>query len=356
MGLIWGTVLFVLCVAGAILIPLTARVVGDDVKEWLPWITQRLVERAVSRLPEEERDRYEEEWWAFVNEWPGNLAKVYAAWGCLSASKAINRIALVGNTTRIEEVTRRVMDVTISFTTLFLLLPLMLVISILIKLDSRGPVLFKQKRLGANNISFNLLKFRSTHMEESGRQLAEFGSPSVTRVGRVIRAFSLDELPQFLNVLRGQMSLVGPLALPPPSVADASPKSETLILRRLRHLKPGITGWAQINKLKGEAEKIADLYYLHKRSLSLDLLIMVRTALATLYQNSVDPVSAAQDSWRPKTSLGLFLYSFCPYLVTIVSTIASLIVLMLAIAALIALILKITSLIFPVVIHLLGCL
>jgi hypothetical protein len=209
MGLIWGTVLFVLGVAGAILIPVTARVVGDDVKEWLSWITQHLVERAVSRLPEEERDRFEEEWWAHINELPGNLAKVYAAWGCLCASKAINHISLAGDTTRIEEVIRRVIEVTISFFLLIYLLPCMLVISILIKLDSRGPLLFKQKRLGANNVPFYLLKFRSLHVEVPGRQLAKAGSPSVTRVGRVMRAVSLDELPQLLNVLRGDMSLVG---------------------------------------------------------------------------------------------------------------------------------------------------
>ena len=110
MGLIWGTLLFVLGVAGAIIIPVTARVVGDDVKEWLPWITRRLVELAVSRLPEQERDRFEEEWWAHIDDLPGNLAKVHAACGYLSASKAINHIAQFGDTTRIEEVARRAID------------------------------------------------------------------------------------------------------------------------------------------------------------------------------------------------------------------------------------------------------
>jgi lipopolysaccharide/colanic/teichoic acid biosynthesis glycosyltransferase len=289
MGLIWGTVLFVLGVAGAILIPVTARVVGDDVKEWLPWITQRLVERAVSRLPEEERDRFEEEWWAHINELPGNLAKVYAAWGCLSASKAINHIALAGDITRIEEVTRRVIEVTISLFLLLFVLPLMLVISILIKLDSRGPLFFKQKRLGVNNIPFFLLKFRSLHVEVLGRQLAEAGSPSVTRVGRVIRALSLDELPQLLNVLRGDVSLVGPLPLPPPSATDASAKSETPIFRRLRHLKPGL----------------------------------VRTVSAPWSRNSVAP-APPKDPWRPRTSLGFFFYNLCVCLIG-VSDIACLI-------------------------------
>ena len=104
MGLIWGTLLFVLGVAGAIIIAtVTARVVGDDVKEWLPWITRRLVELAVSRLPEQERDRFEEEWWAHIDDLPGNLAKVHAACGYLSASKAINHIAQFGDTTALRK-------------------------------------------------------------------------------------------------------------------------------------------------------------------------------------------------------------------------------------------------------------
>jgi hypothetical protein len=213
MGLIWGTILSVLGVAGAILVPVTARVVGDDVKEWLPWITRRLVERAVSRLPEEERDRFEEEWRAHINELPGNLAKVYAAMGCLSASKAINHIALAGDTTRVEEAIRRATETAIAVFSLILILPLIVLISICIKLDSRGPVLLKQKRLGADNIPFDLLKFRSTYVEVPGRQLAQAEYPRLTRVGRVIRRPGLDVLPQLINVLRGKMSLVGALAM-----------------------------------------------------------------------------------------------------------------------------------------------
>jgi lipopolysaccharide/colanic/teichoic acid biosynthesis glycosyltransferase len=347
MGLIWGTVLFVLGVAGAILIPVTARVVGDDVKEWLPWITQRLVERAVSQLPDEERARFEEEWWAHINELPGNLAKVYAAWGCLSASKAINHIALSGDTSRIEEVTLRATDVTISVIALLAVLPLMLAISICIKLDSRGPVLFKQKRLGANNIPFYRLRFRSMYVEGPGRQLAQGGYPRLTRVGRVMRMTSLDELPQLFNVLRGEMSLVGPLPLPPPSAADSSAKSETLILRRLRRLKSGITGWAQINRWKGEAKILADLYYLRNRSLIFNLLIIARTVFAVLSGHSVAPAPAPKDLWRPRTSLGFFLYIFCAWLIGLVLAITCLIVLVLGVS-------------YPLsdsgVIHFLGCL
>jgi putative colanic acid biosynthesis UDP-glucose lipid carrier transferase len=332
MGLIWGTILFVLGGAGAILIPVIARVVSDDVKEWLPWITERLVERAVSQLPEQERDRFEEEWWAHIDELPGNLAKAYVAWGCLSAAKAINHIALSGHATRREEATRRAIDVTIAALVLLLTLPLMVVISIFIKLDSPGPVFSKHKRLGANNIPFHLLKFRSMCIEVRGQ--TEVGYLPVTRVGRVIRITSLDELPQLLNVLRGQMSLVGPRALTPPSAADASAKSETPILRGLRWPKPGITGWAQIHRWEGKAKTIADLYYLRNRSLRLDFFIIARTVFAVMSRDRVAPASA-------------------PYLVGIVLAIAYLIGLVLVIAAPIGLVLALTSL-TSVVNHFLG--
>jgi hypothetical protein len=207
MGLIWGTIISVLGLVGAILIAAAGRLLSDDVKEWLPWITRRLIERAVSRLPENERERLEEEWWSHVNELPGNLAKVYVAWGYLSASKAINHIALSGETThvvgeRTREAQRRTLDIVITVLVLFVVNPIMSVIALAIKMDSRGPVLVRQKRLGANNRPFDRLKFRSMYVEA--------GAPRITRVGRFLRKTSLDELPQLINVLRGEMSLVGP--------------------------------------------------------------------------------------------------------------------------------------------------
>src|SRR6516164_11799662 len=94
MGLIWATIISVFGILGAIIIAVAGRVLSDDFKEWLPWITRHLIERAVSRLPENEREKRREEWESDVNEWPGNLAKVYRAWGYLSAARAINHIAM----------------------------------------------------------------------------------------------------------------------------------------------------------------------------------------------------------------------------------------------------------------------
>ncbi len=259
-------------VAGAILIAVTARVVGDDVKEWLPWITQRLVARAVSRLPDEQRDRFEEEWWANIDELPGNLAKVYEAWQCLSASKAIHHIALSGDTTFVEAAIRRATDTAMAISLLLILLPLMMMISIWIKFDSSGPVIYKQKRLGANNTPFYLLRFRSTYVDTP---------VCVTRVGRFIRIMGFVELPQLINVLRGEMSLVGPRPLPPPTVttADTSANSETPILRRL---KPGITGWDQIEQDCGRSD---DWSYPQKQSLRFYFLILARTIVSAIMRD-----------------------------------------------------------------------
>jgi lipopolysaccharide/colanic/teichoic acid biosynthesis glycosyltransferase len=322
MGLIWGIVLSVLGVAGAILIPVTARVVGDDAKEWLPWITRHLVERAVSRLPEQERSRFEEEWWAHINELPGNLAKVYSAWGCLSASKAMSHIALSGDTTRIEVATRRATDIAVAVSCLVFTLPLMLLIALCIKLDSPGPVFFKQKRLGANNTPFDLLKFRSMYVEQTdplGYRLTGDGdNPRITRVGRFLRYFCLDELPQLLNVLTGELSLVGPRPVPPTGAADAFAKSET---PNLRCLRPGITGWTQINGWEGKTETDGDLYYLQNRSLGFDCFILLRTVLLFLPRES---------TWKPRTSLGFFWY-FCVCMIGLMLAITCLIGLVLAI-------------------------
>lgn len=349
MGLIWGTLLFVLGVAGAIIIPVTARVVGDDVKEWLPWITRRLVELAVSRLPEQERDRFEEEWWAHIDDLPGNLAKVHAACGYLSASKAINHIAQFGDTTRIEEVARRAIDIASSVLALLILLPLTLLISIYIKLDSPGPVLVKQKRLGANNIPFDLLKFRTLSVGVPGQPCPR----RATRVGWVLRKLHFEELPQLLNILKGQMSLVGPL----PSAAHGSAESETTILRPLRRLKPGITGLAQINRYyskTGTIERRAehnsddDVYYANNRSLRLDFVIVVRTVFTGVLgaRYIVPPAFPPIDRWTPRASLGFILHIVRVFLIGFLMWIVSLFWLMVLLSAIAGMI--------PVVIHFLG--
>jgi len=189
---------------------------------------------------------------------------------------------------------KRVEDVVIAVFGLFVALPLMLVIALSIKLDSRGPVLFRQKRLGANNLPFSLLKFRSMYVEKTdslGHQLTRAGDPRITRVGRFLRMTSMDELPQLINVLRGEMSLVGPRPHALAANAAGILYDRAISDYPIRHrVKPGMTGWAQVNGWRGETTTIEqirrrvehDLYYIENWSLTFDLLILGRTVFSVL--------------------------------------------------------------------------
>jgi Undecaprenyl-phosphate glucose phosphotransferase len=168
--------------------------------------------------------------------------------------------------------------------------PLMLVLAVLIKLDSRGPVLFVQNRFGFNNQVIRVLKFRTMRVDRgdaSGAARTVRDDPRVTRFGRILRRYSLDELPQLINVLRGEMSLVGPRPHAVKMRAGERLYADAVEHYPHRHrVRPGITGWAQVNGLRGEVDTLEkgrarvahDLYYIAHWSLWLDLKILVRTA------------------------------------------------------------------------------
>ena len=177
---------------------------------------------------------------------------------------------------------------------LILLLPVLAAVAIAIKLDSRGPVLFRQKRYGFNNELIEVFKFRSMHVDQAdatASKLVTRNDPRVTRVGRFIRKTSLDELPQLFNVMNGSLSLVGPRPHALQAKAADRLYDEVVDGYFARHkVKPGITGWAQINGWRGEtdtAEKIQkrvehDLYYINNWSVFLDLYILLKTPLSLL--------------------------------------------------------------------------
>jgi lipopolysaccharide/colanic/teichoic acid biosynthesis glycosyltransferase len=171
----------------------------------------------------------------------------------------------------------------------------MALIAVAIKLDSRGPVLFRQKRYGFNNDLIEIYKFRSMYVDAADAaadRLVTKDDPRVTRVGRIIRKASLDELPQLFNVvLKGNLSLVGPRPHAVNAKAEARLYNDAVDGYFARHrVKPGITGWAQINGWRGETdtnEKIQkrvehDLYYIENWSALFDLYILARTPVALL--------------------------------------------------------------------------
>lgn len=180
---------------------------------------------------------------------------------------------------------KRTFDIVFSFFALLLLSPLMLLISIAVKLTSKGPVFFVQDRYGLDGKKIGVYKFRTMKVQENSDTVvqASRNDPRVTALGAVLRRTSMDELPQFLNVLLGQMSVVGPR---PHAVAHNEQYRSQVSFYMLRHkVKPGITGWAQINGWRGETDTLDkmekrveyDLYYIRNWSLWFDIKIIFKT-------------------------------------------------------------------------------
>jgi sugar transferase (PEP-CTERM system associated) len=179
---------------------------------------------------------------------------------------------------------KRAMDVAVAVLGLALSLPLFVLVAFLIKIESRGPVFYRQDRLGQGGRVFSLIKFRSMREDaerHTGPVWAQESDPRVTRIGQILRKLRIDELPQLINVLRGEMSMVGPRPERPVFVQELQEKIPFYIYRLA--IKPGITGWAQVkyrygSTLEDASEKLQyDLYYIKNLSLFLDLLIMFQT-------------------------------------------------------------------------------
>jgi len=187
--------------------------------------------------------------------------------------------------TALERGAKRLLDVTVAAASLVLLVPLLSATAVAIKLESRGPVIFRQRRHGFNGQPFAIYKLRTMKVQEDGAAVVQATEkdPRVTRVGRFLRATSIDELPQLLNVLQGDMSLVGPR--PHALIHDYEYGRMIANYAFRHHVKPGITGWAQVQGYRGGTPRLElmerrialDLWYIDNWSLTLDLRIMLRT-------------------------------------------------------------------------------
>jgi sugar transferase (PEP-CTERM system associated) len=185
---------------------------------------------------------------------------------------------------------KRLIDVCFSVILLLLGLPVLLVTALLIKIDSPGPVLYYQERIGEGNRPFRIIKFRSMRQdaEKDGAVWAKKNDDRVTRVGEVIRTLRIDELPQLWNILRGDMSLVGPR---PERKVFVDQLARKIPYYNIRHeMKPGVTGWAQVCYPYGASELDAlkkleyDLYYMKNVSIAFDLMVIFRTVKTVLFK------------------------------------------------------------------------
>ena len=198
-----------------------------------------------------------------------------------------------------DQVIKRLEDLVFSICALIVLAPLLIVVALAIRIDSKGPILFRQDREGLNNRCFSIWKFRSMYHDSCQTDhitQARPDDPRITRVGRLIRRLSLDELPQLLNVVRGEMSLVGPRPHASSTRAGNRRFGDVVKTYAARHkVRPGITGWAQVCGWRGETDtedKLIkrlehDLYYIENWSISFDLYILLRTIAILPFQRRV---------------------------------------------------------------------
>ncbi len=194
-----------------------------------------------------------------------------------------------GRQARISGITRNVVHRLVALIGAILSLPIVLLTAILIKLDSKGPVFYRQERVGKNGRPFTLLKFRSMRVdaEEAGPVWASKGDDRITPLGRIIRKIRVDEIPQFWNILRGEMNFVGPRPERPHFVAQLAQEIPNYEQRNL--IPPGLTGWAQIKYNYGASVEDArqklqyDLYYVKNQSLILDAIVLLETIKIILF-------------------------------------------------------------------------
>jgi len=277
----------VLALAGALCAAMTAifyALAADEARAWLPYLARRLVRSAARQLPPSAQARYERDWLAEVAAWEDRpLAALAKAAHIRWAARGI-RVSISGHAVRGDRL-KRLIDVGGSVLLLLLVAPLLLVTAIAIRLDSPGPVLIRTTRSGRDGERFQMLKFRTMRADAQSSEDARVGieiDPRLTRVGRFLRRSALNELPLFVNVLRGDMSLVGPT----PLIAAQKEPSEDDPGSSASTVRPGLTGPAQLSAMSRSVppspgkvlEEDAD--YARSRTVLLDLRLICRTVLA----------------------------------------------------------------------------
>jgi lipopolysaccharide/colanic/teichoic acid biosynthesis glycosyltransferase len=267
--------------ATAVLVPLLV----NEFTDWLPWFAERLVCAATRALPAAARPRYTDEWLADLDATPGRLSKLAVALRILV--RAPVTASIVGGAWPFRFTGKRVLDVVVAGSALVVSLPVIASLALALKATDRGPVFSRHVRIGEGGKPFNLLSFRTMAVDAQASTALKVGrhpeviwidqrrDPRVTPFGGWMRRWSLDGLPQLLNVLSGSMSLVGPRPLPPAVVAEPGDHE-----RRDLSSKPGITGlWQVSGRADGSWDEMIrlDNRYVKNRSLPLDLMILWRT-------------------------------------------------------------------------------
>ncbi|WGJ13439.1 sugar transferase [Methylocapsa sp. D3K7] len=269
MELIGRLILAILAILGAIVGQAISRQLADEFKAWTPRLINTIIRCAVRQLPENQRERFAEEWQSHVDQIPGEIWKLKEAFGFLLASWNMGDVAY--------GFSKRALDIGLSWAFLFWSVPLFALAAAAIKYESSGPIVLRTMRPGRNKKRFARLQFRTFIVSENGER-------EVTQLGRFMRRSGFDMLPQIINVIKGDMSLVGPSF----SLFEHLQRSQDEPPLVFRNVKPGVFGLTQRNHLGSSTEAMAtglsedDLYYVSNRSLWFDLKIVLTSVWAIL--------------------------------------------------------------------------
>jgi len=277
----------------AILLSILLALLSDELLSWGPRLATWLVRRSVKRVPPHLRERLLEEWLADINECPGKISKLFVALDTHRAAYLIRHHFRLPNISCWSALSVRLFDVFGSIFTLVYTAPpiILVIISILIETKGRGPIFWRALRIGLDGQQFYVIRFATLSAPSNNHDKGvENNNRQMTKTGKIIHALHIDELPQLFNVLKGEMSFVGPRPEKPEYVATAT-KCVDNYSERFR-VRPGLTGHAQINHPFGQSvddirkKHNLDLEYIRHYSLILNLSLMARTAYLVLFTSS----------------------------------------------------------------------
>jgi lipopolysaccharide/colanic/teichoic acid biosynthesis glycosyltransferase len=273
----------IVCVVAVFVAP---SLIGGEIRAWLPYLARRLARSAARRLPAEARERYERDWLAELAHWEDRplsaLAKAaHLRWKANSVRESVCGVSVKGDRLK------RAFDLGFALTNLVVAAPVLLAISIAIWIESPGPIFYREYRVGRDGRRFALLRFRSLYFDGMGRpskppamaavRFRGEQNPRRTRTGRVLRRFGFEDLPQLFNVLRGEMSVVGPT----PLIPYEPPGNE--LERQRAAVRPGLTGSSQLAAAETDEPPTfdevveRDAQYVQSRTFLLDLRLLLRT-------------------------------------------------------------------------------
>jgi lipopolysaccharide/colanic/teichoic acid biosynthesis glycosyltransferase len=301
MRIVWA---FVIGLMGTLVTAVLGDLFSEEARTRLEQLPAAVIRFAGRRLPAEVRDEWTDEWLAelaYILRGTESLPISRLVRGTRFAVGHLRSAPAIGHELgQTSQIIKRVMDVTLAGLGLLAVAPLMVAIAAAIRLSSPGPALFRQLRVGRGQSSFEMLKFRTmsantgwltaelpARSENDGPLFRIGDDPPMTRVGRVLRRLSLDELPQLINVLRGDMSLIGPRPVRAWEVTLFEPHHRARFA-----VRPGITGWWQVSRPKMTMQQALDLdvEYVRRRNLLVDLVTLARTTLL-VFCTSEDPTT-----------------------------------------------------------------